>query len=375
VPPAIDPSIRKQVIRKYLNGVGRNQIARELDIGQGTVTGIIEELKQGAEGLDPDYQAIRDLAIHCQKEGFGSIEDYRQALRIKNYLAGLGPNIKEENIEPFIESLVNSSDPSKLIEAAAQISESGIPLEKLEEHVNSLKSEKETLQREIDEKRAILDVVYADVESRRKLVEEYAQMRVDMRRYGIGPEDPRKIQTCFQQLKDANYNAEEVIAGYANMQTLRKEGMELDEERRAFEARLTTVKDVLALAEQITRLNIGVGELLAFHCAVYEKADMEKIPLDTAAYKIVEDIRDYSQLGGLKHEQNRLQQQIFMSQMFIGSRQATLESLAKLQSLGVRDEVIQNMARLIDLVKLGSSISKEHNGNSNSGNTNSWPTF
>jgi hypothetical protein len=75
--------------------------------------------------------------------------------------------------------------------------------------------------------------------------------------------------------------------------------------------RLATVKDVLPLAEQITQLKMGIGELLAFHCAVYEKADMEKIPLDTAAYKIVEDIRDYSQLGGLK-EQYRLQQQIFM---------------------------------------------------------------
>ena len=58
-------------------------------------------------------------------------------------------------------------------------------------------------------------------------------MRVDTWRYGIGPEDPRKIQTCFQQLKDANYNAKEVIAGYANMETLRKERMKLDEERRA----------------------------------------------------------------------------------------------------------------------------------------------
>ncbi len=89
----------------------------------------------------------------------------------------------------------------------------------------------------------------------------------------------------------------------------------------------------------------------------------------------MEDIRDYSQLAGLKKEQDRLQQQIFMSQMLMASREATLESLAKLQSLVVRDEVIQNMAKLIDLVKLGSSISKEYNGNSNSGNTNSWPTF
>jgi predicted RNase H-like nuclease (RuvC/YqgF family) len=213
------------------------------------------------------------------------------------------------------------------------------------------------------------------VESRRKLLEEYAQMKTEMQKYGIGPEDPRKIQACFQRLKDANYNAEEVVAGYANMETLRKERMELDEERRAFEARLTTVKDVLPLAEQITRLKMGIGELLAFHSAVYEKADMERIPLDTAAYKIVEDIQHYSQLGGLKKEQDRLQQQIFMSQMLMASREATLESLAKLQSLGVKDEVIQNMAKVIDLVKLGSSIQKEYSGNSNSGNTNSWPTF
>jgi hypothetical protein len=112
MPPAIDPSIRKQVIRQYLNGVGRNQIARDLNLGQGTVTGIIETLKQGIEGSDPDYQA-RDLAIHCRKEGFGSMADYREALRIKNYLARLGPNINEENIESFIASLVNSSAPSK----------------------------------------------------------------------------------------------------------------------------------------------------------------------------------------------------------------------------------------------------------------------
>lgn len=39
-------------------------------------------------------------------------------------------------------------------------------------------------------------------------------------------------------------------------------------------------------------------------------ADIERIPLDKAAYKVVEDIRDYSQLGGLKKEQDRVQQQI-----------------------------------------------------------------
>jgi hypothetical protein len=158
-------------------------------------------------------------------------------------------------------------------------------------------------------------------------MEEYAQMKAEMRRYGIGAEDPSKIQACLQRLKDANYNAEEVIAGYANMETLRKERMERDEERLAFEARVATVKDVLPLAEQIMQLKMGIGELLAFHSAVYEKADMERIPLDTAAYKIVEDIQHCSQLGGLKKEQDRVQQQIFMSNMIMTTRQQALVSL------------------------------------------------
>jgi hypothetical protein len=52
-------------------------------------------------------------------------------------------------------------------------------------------AEKEMLQRAIDEGRAILDGVLEDVESRRKIMEEYAQMKAEMRRYGIGHEDSK----------------------------------------------------------------------------------------------------------------------------------------------------------------------------------------
>ena len=46
--------------------------------------------------------------------------------------------------------------------------------------------------------------------------------------------------------------------------------------------------------------------------AVDEKADMERTSRGAAAYKVIEEIRDYSQLGGgLKKELERLQQQIF----------------------------------------------------------------
>jgi hypothetical protein len=320
MPAAIDPIIKQRVIAQYLQGVSRDAIAADNGIGTGTVSNIIDEWKKGVQ--DSDYEPVRELSVFCKKQGI-TLNALASCIRLNNYIQSLGTNANESTLESLIVNVTNypDRDPAKLIEAAAQISESGIPLEKLEEHVKSLMAQKETLQREIDEECAIFDGVHEDAEGRRKIMEEYAQMKAEMRRYGIGTEDPMKIQACLQRLKDANYNVEEVIAGYANMEALRKERMELDEERLAFEAKLATVKDVLPLAEQITQLKMGTSELLAFHSAVYEKAEMERIPLDTAAYKIVEDIQHYSH--------------VIMSNMIMTTRQQELVSLMRLQALGV----------------------------------------
>ena len=103
---------------------------------------------------------------------------------------------------------------------------------------------------------------------------------------------------------------------------------------------------------------------------VDEKIDMESISRGVAAYKVIEKIRDYSHLGGLKKEQNRLQQQIFMSNMIMTTRQQALVSLMRLQALGVTDMEIKNMAQLLTF----DSMSKGWKNNGNTTN-NGWLTF
>ena len=97
---------------------------------------------------------------------------------------------------------------------------------------------------------------------------------------------------------------------------------------------------------------------------------MERTSRGAAAYKVIGEIRDYSQLGLLKKEQNRLQQQIFMSNMIVASRQQTFASLMRLQALGVSDIEIKNMAQLMDFGS--TSLAKE---NKNGNTKNGWPTF
>jgi hypothetical protein len=69
---------------------------------------------------------------------------------------------------------------------------------------------------------------------------------------------------------------------------------------------------------------------------------MERLPVDTAAFKLVEDIRDHSQLGGLKKVQER-QHQIYMLNLLMANRQQTIMSLLRLQSMGISEDQILNM--------------------------------
>jgi hypothetical protein len=134
-------------------------------------------------------------------------------------------------------------------------------------------------------------------------------------------------------------------------------------------ARLEKVKGTLPFAEQLLQYGVGINEVLAFKLAVDEKGDMERISIGTSAYKVIEEIRDYSQLGGLKKEQDKLQQHIFMSNMIMTTRQQTLVSLMRLQTLGVTDMDIKNVARLLDFDST-LSLKKKNNGNANN---NGWP--
>jgi hypothetical protein len=128
MPAAIDPIIKQRVIAQYLQGVSRDKIAADNGIGTGTVSNIIDEWKQRVQ--DSDYESIRELSVFCKKQGI-TLNALASCIRLNKYIQSWGSN--ESILESLIANLANypDRDPAKLIEAAAQISESGIPLEKL----------------------------------------------------------------------------------------------------------------------------------------------------------------------------------------------------------------------------------------------------
>jgi hypothetical protein len=160
-------------------------------------------------------------------------------------------------VEQFIARCAASQDPQKLVHVLDKIGHIDVPLEELNEHIKLKQAEKETLLHEIDEGRAIIESVSVD----RQIIEDYKELKNEMDKYDL--EDPRKFLNLLRALKKYKYDAKRIVAEFSNRLSMKKERWEINNDRRRLEDRITKVKDVLPLAEQIMRLNIGVGELLA----------------------------------------------------------------------------------------------------------------
>jgi Homeodomain-like domain len=87
MPPLTDERTRGNVIREWILGFPRDQIAEHIGIGAGTVSSIIANYKTGLEDLD--FDSIRQLALEIRKQGL-NWSDLGSHFRLYNYLIKSG---------------------------------------------------------------------------------------------------------------------------------------------------------------------------------------------------------------------------------------------------------------------------------------------
>jgi hypothetical protein len=82
VRPKIPEPVRRNVINGWLHGISRDEIAKNNDIGAGTVSAIIKEAMQN----DPEFDLQRQVALSLKKENNLDIESFASLIRIRNKL-------------------------------------------------------------------------------------------------------------------------------------------------------------------------------------------------------------------------------------------------------------------------------------------------
>ena len=99
MPAKIPNSIKQQVINQWLLGMSRDQIAKYNDIGAGTVSSTIKDIKQKDI---PDVDLLREVAILLKKEEL-DLDVFACSIRIKKKMDEMG--INEDHTESIIEKI------------------------------------------------------------------------------------------------------------------------------------------------------------------------------------------------------------------------------------------------------------------------------
>jgi chromosome segregation ATPase len=97
MPAKIPKSIRERVIKQWLQGMSRDEIAKDNDIGAGTVSVIIKDAKQEI----PDIDLLRAVALVLKKHD-SNLSVFAPSIRIKNKLDKMG--VSEDKIDSLIDN-------------------------------------------------------------------------------------------------------------------------------------------------------------------------------------------------------------------------------------------------------------------------------
>jgi hypothetical protein len=85
MPPALEIQTKNQVIKEWLPGFTRDEISSKNEIGEGTVSNILNEWKKRIDSKD--YDSIRELSVSLKSEGM-AFNNLASIVRLNNQKIG-----------------------------------------------------------------------------------------------------------------------------------------------------------------------------------------------------------------------------------------------------------------------------------------------
>jgi hypothetical protein len=250
----------------------------------------------------------------------------------------LGAN--QDQIESFIANLAHSPEPEKLIDTANQVAQlsrsESIPLGSLPGHIRQYEEEKQRIEQEIEQARAILESKNVDIET----ISEFNQLKEHLSKHNLSLEDPTRLLSILQTIRQIGYEPRKIVAAFASMKSLMQRERQLKNNCKMIERRAARYQHILPISEQFVSFGIGIDPLIAFNILVTETAETNNIPLSAAAFRVIKEIEDYREVIGLKKELSRLSWQIYAMNEILGRKNNAVMALLKLQSRGVTEDQI-----------------------------------
>jgi hypothetical protein len=203
--PKIPEPVRRSVINGWLDGVSRDEVAKDNGIGAGTVSAIIKEAMQN----DPEFVLQRQVAVILKRENNLDVKSFALLIRIRNKLIkemGLTNNNNEKSkveieieiqeIEHKIEILIvnlavfcfkRGFSVDKLVDMIEKLSsledKAKIPIDQLPNQLQQQQRNLENIEKEIQQIKLKKQVLLNEHNTTIGILEEYTANRPLFEKY------------------------------------------------------------------------------------------------------------------------------------------------------------------------------------------------
>lgn len=290
--------MKDEVIRLYLQGLSRDDIARTCGVAEGTVSNIIDDWKRK---LDiPDVQSLRDLAVNLKRYGIDAAQ-CTEGLRIKNTMKKLGVNpnqfegfinevyeycqrigLAPQDIASNLQALINLSKDipfSKIPERIEEKKKEKIQLEeemrRLNEEIKTLKETKRTLEMEISLAKDLRDLALQEEKTTTAELKKYSNFNTELRRYDIPIDDLPKLVQLLYEIRQHGYDVGKVLSEYQDLlfikekrdifwrqiREVKDEKTKLQDECSFLKAEVSRHSQRLHTYDELESLGLGIREL------------------------------------------------------------------------------------------------------------------
>ena len=278
----ISQQIRGKIIRSWLEGKSRKDIALICDVSEGTVSNVIVDWKQTLGEGDAD--ALRELGINIKRSGIDAAQ-CAQGHRISMTLRKMGVN--EEDFESFISKLYercmkvsgltadkigsyledlaefsdedddNGGNIPKLSEIPQYIEQKKNEKRKLKEDIQNLQKQKKMSEEEASYANELRDAALENEKVTVAELREYSNFKAELGKYGLSVDvDTRKLVRAIYGIKQRNeYDVGKILSEYSDLKFMQDKRDMLSTQVRALEDKIVDLRYQYSFLESQVNLH------------------------------------------------------------------------------------------------------------------------
>jgi hypothetical protein len=280
----ISQQIRGKIIRSWLEGKSRKDIALICDVSEGTVSNVIADWKQTLGEGDAD--ALRELGSNLKRSGIDAAQ-CAQGHRISMTLRKMGVN--EEDFESFISKLYercmkvsgltadkigsyledlaefsdedddNDGNIPKLSEISYYIEQKKNDKRKLKKDIQNLQKQKKISEEEASYANELRDAALENEKTTVTELREYSNFKSELIRCGLSSsvvDDARKLVRVIYEIKQRGCDVDKVLSEYLDIEFMQVKRDMLSTQVRTLEDKIVDSRYQYSFLESQVNLHI-----------------------------------------------------------------------------------------------------------------------